>query len=512
MSARTEKFRLGLRGGSWHAHLEVVSSRALVLIAASTVGVAACGTVLSLEDYEVVAQPADSSVADTGVPETSQADACWRADGFGGGQPCFACEASTSLELINACTSASCARFDDRARVAGFDGAVPPPPDGSIDDTAVVDGAVAVDPSLRPCSSLLNPVYVIGSSALELAHRKIGAALLKSGRATLVYRREPSCDGLNAILTNQPIHGVGFYYGADHLKDPEKCRFADAGEVAHLGLCDVFAERCIPGFTGLPPDVEDSLGPIQVFMFATPKTSPEEVISRNGAYTVFGFASGVQPWVDPLRILRRHSASGTQQFLAAAIGLPVDVWRGVRIQGSGEMFNRLRDLPSDAIGITSADVTDDPAKRPEIRTLAYQHTGQSCGFLPDTTRSSWDKRNVRDGHYYLWSPLHMFARVASGTIKHGPTRELVNVLRGVTILPEFDLIATLKFSGLVPRCAMAVARAGESGDLRPSQAELPCDCAFEAATPGATSCASCAVDDACPAARPKCRFGYCEPR
>ena len=481
-----------------------------VLVTAVT-GVAACGTVLGLEDYEFVPATSDAGASESAA-ETSSGDACWRADGFGGGLSCFACDAATSIELMNACTARSCARFDDRARIAGFDGAVPPPPDGSVDDVAVVDTGVDANPSLPLCASLPNPVYVIGSSALELAHRAIGAALVKSSKATLVYRKEPSCDGLNAILTDTPIRGVADYYGPDRTKDPKQCRFADAGEVAHIGLCDVFPERCIPGFTGLPPDVEDSLGPIQVFMFATPKTSPEEVISRNAAYMVFGFTSGVAPWLDPLHILRRHPGSGTQQFLAAAIGLPVDVWRGVRVKGSGDMFNSLKDLPPDAIGITSADVADDFLKKAEIRTLAYQHTAQSCGFLPDTTRSSWDKRNVRDGHYYLWAPLHMFARVSGGSIKYGPAREVINVLRGVTLLPDLDLIGTLKPSGLVPRCAMSVARLGESGDLRPSPPEIPCDCAFEAATPGATSCASCTTDDNCTAAAPKCRFGYCEPR
>jgi hypothetical protein len=476
----------------------------------------ACNSVLGLEEYEVRPIAADSGGSETSIDSSPTEDACWRADGFGNGQPCFACDASTSKELMNACTSNGCVHFDDRTRITGFDGAVPPPPDASIDEVAVTDSMVVVDPGLPLCSSLENAVYVIGSSALELAHKKIGAALLQNGKATFVYRKEPSCDGLNAILNKVPIRGIAEYYGTDPTAPAKSCRFADAGELMHIGLCDVFPERCIAGFTGLPADVQDSFGPIQVFMFATPKVSIEEVISRNAAYMVFGFAaaSGVAPWIKGESILRRHPGSGTQQFLAAAIGLPVDVWRGVRVQGSGEMFNKLKALPGDGIGITSADVTDDFVKRPEIRTLAYQHTNQSCGFLPDTSRNSWDKRNVRDGHYYLWAPLHMFASVSGGAITHGPTRDTLNVLRGTLTLPGFDFIGTLKSSGLVPNCAMRVTRTGENGEVHPFSPSVPCHCAYEAAAPASTSsCSTCMRDEDCKSAgAPKCRFGFCEER
>lgn len=487
----------------------VRSLRAVLVISGVIAGVAACGTMLGLEEYEIVPSSVDSGASPADSDASPDAASCWRPDGFPGGKPCFACDATTTLELLNACTSRPCVPFDDFKRISGFDGSPPPPPDGSIDEVAPPSDAVAADTAgaADACADIPNHVYVTGSTAFELLMPGLGAALSRAEPPiNLVYLPQPSCDGLKAITANTPLFGTAKSFRGGVAGS---CRLS--GEVADIGLCDVYADRCIPGFAGVP-GVKDFLGPNQVFMFAVPGASTQTAISRNAAYMVFGFASmsGVSPWDDPSHILRRHPGSGTQQFIAAAIGLPVDVWRGTRIGSSSAMFPTLIALPSPekAIGITSADVTDDFAKRPQIPPLAYQHAGQNCAFPPDTTKAHWDKSNVRDGHYYLWAPVHMFVHTTAGAPSVN-VNTFINVVRGASSLMP-DLVAQLKRAGLVPTCAMRVTRT-EGGELRPEEPEFPCHCAYEAAAPASdVKCKSCARDDEC--APGKCRFGFCEAR
>ena len=68
--------------------------------------------------------------------------------------------------------------------------------------------ALAVD-----CSTLTNPVYVTGSSAVEPFMTALGAALYPSG-TTIVYQRQGSCNGVNALVKSTPISGTAKYYPA----------------------------------------------------------------------------------------------------------------------------------------------------------------------------------------------------------------------------------------------------------------------------------------------------------
>ena len=48
-----------------------------------------------------------------------------------------------------------------------------------------------------------------------------------------------------------------------------------------------------------------------------------------------------------------------------------------------------------------------------IRFLPYQHDGASCGFLPDSNEASRDMRNVREGRYPAFGPLHFFTAAST---------------------------------------------------------------------------------------------------
>jgi hypothetical protein len=231
-----------------------------------------------------------------------------------------------------------------------------------------------------------------------------------------------------------------------------------------------------------------------------------------------GSVSGVSPWDDERFILKRFEKSGNQQTISAFIGVPVDRWMGQEVRSSADMKPLLlaSSDPEKTIGITSGDVADDIDSRGSLRTLAYQHYGQSCAYTPDSDLASFDKKNVRDGHYYMWAPLHIYAHVEGGVVKDPIVRDVVNYLSGAKTLPSknVDLVTVLKSSGLVPKCAMHVSRVKEGGELSPFTPHPSCACAFEAAPPSngpSAECKACSTDAECPSERPSCSFGYCEP-
>lgn len=485
----------------------------VVCAAALLAAAVGCHSILSLSDYEIVA----------GAPD---------------GSTCFSGNPTTNSQIVNACTSGACTPFDNDARIVGFDGANPAlpdatsesdadaAPDGDSDSSdADADGAPSdAPPDTAPtgnpkCADLSpRPIYMHGSSALFLAFKTFAQAI--ATEATLVYARDGSCNGLDAILTGDTrSRGTAQYWKVDSDATFE-CDLPPDGQTVDVGLCDVFATTCRPDLTGLPDNIGDFIGAVQVFMFTVPNTSSQKAISADAAYRVYGLgaASAVSPWDDEQFIFKRYEGSGNQQTISTFIGVPVDRWRGQEVRSSADMKPKLiaSTNPEKTIGITSGDVADDVDTRRTLRTLAYQHYGQSCAFTPDSDLGSYDKRNVRDGHYYMWAPVHFYARVVGGVIQDSVVRDVVNSLSGAKPLPSknTDLLATLKSSGLVPKCAMRVSRVKEGGELSPFMPHPSCSCAFEAASPSSgtnASCKPCGTDAECPGERPSCSFGFCEP-
>jgi hypothetical protein len=232
--------------------------------------------------------------------------------------------------------------------------------------------------------------------------------------------------------------------------------------------------------------------------------------------------SGKHPiWNDELSLLQRSASSGTQAMLAAAIGVPPAQWKGKTNKSSDDVAAALQaaaksqDAANAAIGILGADYIDSRTLRAQIRPLAYQDTHQACAVTPDSSETSKDKRNVRDGHYPIWGPLHLLYKVnTKGEPENSgirqPLLDMVGYLAGTKALPNglslFDVYAQ---SGLVPECAMQVARTQDGGAILPFRAESPCSCLFDVRTTGATDCKTCAVQGDCDPGE-SCSQGYCE--
>lgn len=362
------------------------------------------------------------------------------------------------------------------------------------------------------CDTLPKPVYVTGAGKVILDG--LGEVLGPTG-VTLVYKLQGSCLAKDAILggvkITTTVDDQATYWDAEGK--PQMCELPVGGVVANLGLSDVFPDTCDPLPNGLPSNVGDFFGPIEAYNFVVPLTSTQKSISHDAAYFVFGFGneSGVEPWTDESLMFVRNSDSGTQQMLGAAIGVPPLKWKGTDAGSSGAIVTAMGTStnPEATIGILTAEVAGE--QKTKLNVLAYQDVDQTCAYWPDSTPLASDKKNVRDGHYPLWGPLHLLTQIdGNGYPLSADTKEVIDVITGVKDFPSFDLIRLLEEVAIIPSCAMTVARTSELGPLQSKVPTRSCGCYFDALANGSTDCTACTGPADCPGATPACNYGYCE--
>jgi len=365
-------------------------------------------------------------------------------------------------------------------------------------------------------------VFISGSSPLKQMFATLAPALFNDPvrPMTIAYRVTPSCTATAQILNGVPMATnattEAVYWDPNSLTtangtttaNEEKCTIP-MGQLATIGTSDVFAQTCGLALQGLPPGFGDFLGPVQAAVFAVNKGSKEQAISAQAAYLAIGRAS-LAPWTDPSFIFRRNEASGTQLLIGAAIGVDAKRWGGVDSGSSDNVFASLAGLSVQAdmdkgIGILLADF----GAKPELRTLAYQHVDQRCGYRPDIT--PLDMRNVREGRYAIWGNLHVFTQIdASGLAKDLRARDLVAFLLGTQAGPgNINLLRTQVQTRNVPPCAMKVRRTSEMGPMSPFKHPRACGCAYDKEATGTTTCKPCATNSEC-AQNESCNFNFCE--
>lgn len=376
-------------------------------------------------------------------------------------------------------------------------------------------------PSLAvDCRMLARPLFVAGSTAAKPLLAEVGKTLAAANpAATIVYKEQGSCNGVQAILEGTRLADVGpmalSYWDVAGVEQRCDIESAGLGPLADIGISDVFASTCFPLPGGLPVNIADFRGPIQTMTFVVPRASPEMVISAEAAYSVFGLgaSSGVSPWTNEAFLFQRDALSGTQRMIAVAIGVPPHRWRGITTTSSGDLAMRLGAVtnPPEALGILSADVA--ATKADTLRVLAYQHFGYGCGAWPDRELTSKEKANVRNGRYAIWGPLHLFTRINSGgTPVSALAAEVIGYVTGTRPTPPaLDIVGLGARHNVVPACAMRVMRGQEMGPLTPFAPPDPCGCYFEKVANGATACTPCARQTDCPTDAPTCSYGYCEP-
>jgi hypothetical protein len=365
-----------------------------------------------------------------------------------------------------------------------------------------------------PCASLPDPVYGLGGSAAKPLLGKVGAALAGATPAsTVVFQAPGACFGIYGLIDSKTLTGTASYWTADGKE--ETCDLPNEGVAIDFANMGNSAPLCADVQTPIADlGIGDFLGPIQAFNLIVPLASSQLSISAEAAYHVFGLgaAGGVAPWTDEEQLFVRNATSAAQLFIAGSIGVPAEKFKGKDMKTNGATVAGVgaSTKPEAALGLVGGEVAD--ASRESVRTLAYQHKGQSCGYLPDSNASSLDKRGVRTGQYFIWSPQHFFARVdGTGAIVSPTARKLIGYFTGETTPPTGVDIAALSIgASTIPACAMEVKREGDLGAISSYAPAEPCGCLFDSIATGATSCATCTDDAGCGVAAPHCRHGFCE--
>ena len=494
-----------------------------LIFAASVPASTGCDAILGIDDHRL----APGVMVNSGTGGTG-----------GLGPPgCTVTTPSADTDFFNRCTSSQYAPFDNCARLGLCRGEIPP----------LVD-PVGAGPGTPPSGGTLTPpavgcydatsrnklIFIQGSTNFTPFIQAMASLVAKNGYA-MVWQSTSSCLGAGAggfdtragktwmVNPTSTTQSYAAFFDDSGIATP--CLLGNspsspdgASEVTDIGESDVFAEDCplpsgqsewVPGSAAYP-QVGHYLGPIQAMVFVVPPQSSQRVISAEAARMVFGMggAQGVsKPWVDPSRMLMRGPTTGTNNILSRAIDVPNDKWWGVDTQTAAAMQTAiLSTSASDAeatIGTLSIDYAD--KLRDSLHILSFQAKGQLAGFLPDSTSNSFDKNNVRDGHYSPWGPIHLYTQLSAGQV----TAEAAAFIVPFTI-PNQALIDATIAGGTVPVCAMHVSRDQEMGPLKTFKPTFACDCYYDFKVSNGNQCQKCGGPADCPAAQPACNLGYCE--
>ena len=388
-----------------------------------------------------------------------------------------------------------------------------------------------------PCSALTDEdnnvpaIYIENGDTQEPLVKKIGKLLMQSSaKLRVFYRNRPTCNIRNSLFTGAPMTTVVDgttarpvrYIPASAAFDPASaaptCTVPDTAPAPPLalGIGATYLSSC-PQTPAQPADVGVFDGPVQAYGFVTNKNSSQVAITAEEGYLAYGFTEGggeAAPWVvQNLRFKRGNTASTTLTMSSAIRLLPTQM-KAAPDSGTSEAIITSvvnSNNPEATLGILGTELYDQ--RRADIKLLAFKTFGQRFAYFPDSTNAAFDKQNVRDGHYLPWSPTPYIAKITPGTttIADANARRIYELVMGTRVGDDVDGLLQVVSSGLVPRCAMKVTRAGDGADLSLYDDPAPCGCYFEKNVPqGATSCTACTVGNDGPCNGGKCRFGYCE--
>lgn len=383
------------------------------------------------------------------------------------------------------------------------------------------------------CSSFPNVIYGAGGSAqVPFIQQLAGQLSALATPTTIVYSSGGgACAGYADLVTpGGTITGTANYW--DNTGTEQTCTLDVGGDPVTFAVMGNGPELCTGVGTdsgsGVASGFEQFLGPVQSVDFVVPAQSDQTSISTEAAYFIWGFAASdaahsVAPWTVPSEIFTRSATSYVALFVALDTGVPAAT---VAAHETVESTNQATVTAlaatatagtyENAIGFVSGEVADE--NRSEITVLAYQHTGQTCGYYPDSTPNAFDKINVRTGQYWLWSPIHLYAAVQSTTgsatdVTDPGTANFIGYITGDVVPPSgVDVFGAEVNSSTVPKCAMQAWRDGDLTVPYSYASPAPCDCEFEFLATGSTQCQTCLTDGgaSCPSTAPVCRNGFCE--
>jgi hypothetical protein len=388
-----------------------------------------------------------------------------------------------------------------------------------------------------PCARLTDEdngvpaIYIENGDTQEPLVKKIGKLLMQSSaKLRVFYRNRPTCNIRNDLFNNaqmitvtdgttqRPVRYIPSRADFDPASAAPTCTVPDAPPAVPiaLGIGATYLSSC-PQTPAQPADMGVFDGPVQAYGFITNKSSSQIAITAEEGYLAYGFTEGggeAAPWVvQNLRFKRGNTASTTLTMSSAIRLLPTQMKAAPDSGTSEAIITSVMNSPTPeaTLGILGTELFDQ--RRADIKLLAFKSFGQKYAYYPDSTSSSFDKQNVRDGHYLPWSPTPYIAKLSPGatTIADPNAKRFYELVMGTRSGDDVDGLLQVIQSGLVPECAMKVTRSGDGADLSLYDDPAPCGCYFEKNVPqGATSCTACTVGNDAPCNGGKCRFGYCE--
>lgn len=379
-----------------------------------------------------------------------------------------------------------------------------------------------------PCAEVTTgrTVYGAGGSAITPTLKSVSIALQtldEEDRLTVFFHEPGACSGYGIWRTPDPTLEVSFKYWTE-AGEEFTCE-ASQQEVAfaHMGNTPALC----PGDVPLPAGTAKFVSPVQTTNVITHASSTQQdKISAEALYHIFGFGPGasgrtVEPWTDPNAVFVRKTNSFVHQIIAASVGVPAASFQLPTAQfldTNGGIINAI-DAFGDAgnaaatIGYVSGSNATAGEDKGQIKTLAYQHTDQSCAYLPDTSPTLRDKINVRTGQYWLWTPGWFFTHVdEAGAPINDEVKNLITWFDSTQASPDgIDIQELIVLAGDVPLCAMQAIR--PDGDLSPIQSyapESPCNGWYEYTATGSTDYQECDETSECEGEEEVCRLGFCE--
>jgi hypothetical protein len=440
-----------------------------------------------------------------------------------GPKGCFPGAPASTPDFLNACTEAKSLPFDNCGRLglcqsgAAMPDPIAPPPGGAL-SSIVKDVPV---PTIRCADAAPNVIYMTGTSDFGPLLKQVTPLLAPSGYRG-VFLGAASCNGVNAvfnpanaIIKDAPAtatKSANYAYYFDDAGTQVSCTLDPEGKAVDIGVSNLFSTVCDPNYVA-GGSVAGYLGPIVTFGFTVPATSKQQSISVEAAHIVFGRggqiseSAAASPWIEPQYYSIRNSGAGSTALAAELIRVPRTAFWGIDRLSTDAIRDTLL-YASDvdkSIGILSIDYAD--KNRDNLRVLYLQAQGQLTGFLPDSSATSFNKMNVRDGHYPLWGYVHFYTANVNGS--PSPTAGAFVTRFSVPKLDR-ELVTAMIDASLVPQCAMRVARDSEMGAFIPNPYKFQCGCYFDFHTTGRTTCTTCTTANDCPADAPACNYGFCE--
>jgi hypothetical protein len=388
------------------------------------------------------------------------------------------------------------------------------------------------DSAAQPCSDVQKSV---ASSVVVAAPPSAGPLILAVANQlqyggdpspmTVIWQLSSSCGAVQALTSDTGgtctppacITGQAQFLASDGtLMNPDlkTCSLDAAGTHVDLALSDVFPGTC-PGLGGnTPAGILDTPGPISAYALVMAPQGSDTAIQAEEAHFVFtlGKAAFVKPWLNDSTIFLFGTADAGQLILGTRIKVDVTSWKGMTVASPTDLISGLATDPPTAIGILPTTIAD--PQRTALSILAFQSIGQHGAYFPDRKSSTFDKQNVRDGHYPLWGYLHMLLKTQLGQPIPTPISQnglrLSNILlANTTVGNNQDVLPMQVAAGLIPQCAMRVSRTSDSPPLVPSTSPNPCNCWFEKnVTGGVLNCMQCSPTMSC--AVGSCLRNLCE--